>query len=76
MPRQRREVIGMKGAGQCPKCGCFTSKVIDSRPIDTGTRRRRVCAECSTRWTTVEVPLGEWQTMKKLKKLFDRTKSP
>ena len=57
-------------------CGGFTSNVIDSRPYDTGTRRRRVCAECSTRWTTVEVPIEEWKTMNKVKKLFENVKSP
>ncbi|AKK06121.1 transcriptional regulator NrdR [Corynebacterium mustelae] len=40
----------------CPFCHHEQSKVIDSRVIDSGTaiRRRRECASCSGRFTTIE----------------------
>ncbi|MGN1014019.1 MAG: transcriptional regulator NrdR [Butyricicoccus sp.] len=41
---------------QCPKCGHPESKVIDSRPTQTGNsiRRRRECLGCGRRFTTYE----------------------
>ena len=40
----------------CPKCGHFDSKVIDSRSSDAqdAIRRRRECLECGQRFTTYE----------------------
>ena len=40
----------------CPFCGQFDSKVIDSRPTDEGQaiRRRRECNACQKRFTTYE----------------------
>ena len=48
----RSEVSGMK----CPYCGCDGTRVIDSRPAEEGNsiRRRRICDECSKRFTTYE----------------------
>jgi len=37
----------------CPYCGS-ASRVIDSRPIQDGVRRRRVCKVCTKRFTTHE----------------------
>lgn len=37
----------------CPYCGS-ASRVIDSRPIPDGVRRRRVCKVCTKRFTTHE----------------------
>ncbi len=41
---------------KCPSCGCFDSKVTDSRPVDEGgsIRRRRECLQCGRRFTTYE----------------------
>ena len=41
---------------KCPFCGHDNTRVIDSSPADEGTsiRRRRVCDECSRRFTTYE----------------------
>ncbi len=39
---------------KCPYCGDIESKVIDSRSIGDGTRRRRQCLHCGTRFTTYE----------------------
>lgn len=41
---------------KCPFCGCWDSKVIDSRPCDEGgsIRRRRECQKCGKRFTTFE----------------------
>ncbi|MBI2832637.1 MAG: transcriptional repressor NrdR [Chloroflexi bacterium] len=38
----------------CPYCGYHDSKVIDSRDVDDGIRRRRQCLECNARFTTYE----------------------
>jgi transcriptional repressor NrdR len=40
----------------CPFCGQFDSKVMDSRPTDEGQaiRRRRECNACQKRFTTYE----------------------
>jgi len=38
----------------CPNCGRRESRVIDSRSIDEGVRRRRRCLACSARFTTYE----------------------
>ena len=41
---------------KCPFCGSENTRVIDSRPADDSNsiRRRRVCDECSKRFTTYE----------------------
>ena len=40
----------------CPSCGASDSRVIDSRPADSGraVRRRRHCETCGHRFTTYE----------------------
>jgi transcriptional repressor NrdR len=38
----------------CPYCGYIDSKVIDSRDINDGIRRRRQCLSCEKRFTTYE----------------------
>jgi len=38
----------------CPYCGYDDSKVIDSRDINDGIRRRRQCLQCRSRFTTYE----------------------
>lgn len=38
----------------CPYCGYRDSKVIDSRDINEGIRRRRQCLQCGSRFTTYE----------------------
>jgi transcriptional repressor NrdR len=39
---------------RCPYCDSNDSRVIDSRDINNGVRRRRQCIECSSRFTTYE----------------------
>ncbi len=39
---------------RCPACQHEESRVIDSRTIRDGIRRRRSCQECGTRFSTVE----------------------
>lgn len=39
---------------QCPYCGFADSRVIDTRAISDGVRRRRECNECHKRFTTYE----------------------
>ena len=38
----------------CPYCSYHDSKVIDSREINDGIRRRRECLKCDSRFTTYE----------------------
>jgi len=38
----------------CPYCGYYDSKVIDSRDVNEGIRRRRQCLSCDARFTTYE----------------------
>jgi len=38
----------------CPYCGYSESKVIDSRDVEDGIRRRRQCLRCDSRFTTYE----------------------
>ena len=38
----------------CPYCGYSDSKVIDSRDVNDGIRRRRQCLSCNARFTTYE----------------------
>ena len=38
----------------CPYCSYQDTKVIDSRDVDNGIRRRRQCLSCNTRFTTYE----------------------
>jgi len=39
---------------ECPYCGHQDSKVIDSRDVNDGIRRRRQCLSCEARFTTYE----------------------
>jgi transcriptional repressor NrdR len=39
---------------QCPYCNYQDSKVIDSRDVNDGVRRRRQCLKCDARFTTYE----------------------
>ncbi|MEA2085782.1 MAG: transcriptional regulator NrdR [Chloroflexota bacterium] len=41
---------------KCPYCGYQDSKVIDSRELSGGIRRRRQCLSCGSRFTTYERP--------------------
>ena len=63
----------------CPACRADDTKVIDSRIADDGyaIRRRRLCPQCSYRFTTYErleeLPLTIVKSAG-LRELFDRTK--
>lgn len=64
---------------RCPFCGESDTQVKDSRPTDDGSaiRRRRFCASCTERFTTVErVQLRELTVVKadNRKVAFDRDK--
>ena len=39
----------------CPKCGYGFTKVVDSRYIPNGKKRRRECAGCGTRYNAIEI---------------------
>lgn len=44
---------------RCPECGVDDDRVVDSRPADHGdaVRRRRACAACGARFSTMERPV-------------------
>ena len=39
---------------KCPYCSSDNSRVIDSRDVNDGIRRRRQCMNCNSRFTTYE----------------------
>lgn len=41
---------------KCPHCGNSRSRVVDSREVEGGIRRRRLCLGCNKRFTTLEKP--------------------
>ena len=62
---------------KCPHCGFEDSKVLDSRDIDDGVRRRRQCLGCDSRFTTYErIQKSSLYVVKKDKRreLFDKGK--
>ena len=63
---------------KCPYCGFSESKVVDSRPADEGSiRRRRECLQCERRFTTYEtVESLPMVVIKKdgIRQTFDRSK--
>jgi transcriptional repressor NrdR len=64
---------------RCPYCGSTNTQVKDSRPSEdhAAIRRRRICSECSGRFTTFErVQLRELTVVKKSGRRvpFDRDK--
>ena len=63
---------------KCPICGCTDSKVVDSRPTEHSTiRRRRECLSCKYRFTTYEaIEMTPIVVIKKdgSKELFDKNK--
>ncbi|MDD5287761.1 MAG: transcriptional regulator NrdR [Dehalococcoidales bacterium] len=62
---------------KCPHCGYVDSKVLDSRDVDDGVRRRRQCLSCDTRFTTYErIQKSGMFVFKKDKRreLFDKNK--
>jgi len=61
----------------CPYCGFNDSRVVDSRDVDEGIRRRRQCLRCESRFTTYEriQPVNLFVIKKDdRRELFDRQK--
>ena len=56
------------GAGSAMgcRCGAPLTGVLDSRPIENGSRirRRRMCGACGHRFTTYEISQEEWDRLK------------
>ncbi len=63
---------------KCPNCASMESKVVDSRPTDSNSiRRRRECIQCKRRFTTYEVIDSIPILVRKkngTKEIFDRNK--
>ena len=47
----------------CPKCGYGFTKVVDSRDIPNGKKRRRECAGCGTRYNAIEILEEDYQNI-------------
>ena len=41
---------------KCPRCEADRPRIIDSRPRNSTTWRRRECRKCGYKWNTIEVP--------------------
>ena len=55
----------------CPNCGSQNAYVIDSWVVyEAQQRRRRMCADCKTRFTSVEIPLERMQELENKEKIF------
>ena len=48
----------------CPNCGYAFSRVVDSRNICNGKKRRRECVGCGERYNCIEVSEAEYRKMK------------
>ena len=62
---------------RCPYCGERETRVLDSRPVEIRSRRRRECSRCGKRFTTYEVverPLLMVQKQDGSLEAFDRQK--
>ena len=57
----------------CPKCGSMDVYVTDSRPHGASTRRKRKCAACAYRWSTIEVPE---QALREIKNAVQHLEKP
>lgn len=51
----------------CPNCGGETH-VVDSRPKEDSTHRRRECIECKHRFSTVKIDADYYETLKPVDK--------
>lgn len=51
----------------CPRCGSTNVYTLDSRDGKHGRIRRRRCADCDSRWTTVEIGAEEYERLKRLR---------
>ena len=56
----------------CPKCGYGYSKVVDSRVIQNGKKRRRECLGCGIRYNCIETSEEQYE---KMTSLFNKIKN-
>ena len=50
---------------RCPKCKSEQVFVVDTRPKDETTWRRRACTSCGYRFNTMELEESEYQDLKR-----------
>ena len=55
----------------CPNCGNEKSLVIETRRRNLFSRRRRECSECTHRWTTAEIDIGELERLQDIEQRYD-----
>ena len=59
----------------CQLCGSDETSVVDSRHNEDETvRRRRICKKCGTRFTTFEITMDEYFTLRKIEELAIKMK--
>lgn len=53
------------GAMKCPLCGATNTLVVDSRPLEGGSLRKRrfECRDCKERFNTIEVTQGAYEEL-------------
>jgi len=39
---------------RCPRCECTHHRVVNTRAVKQGIRRRRVCRHCGRTWWSIE----------------------
>lgn len=50
---------------RCAKCQSENVKIIDSRKSGNNSiKRRRYCMACGERFSTIEIPIGEYSALK------------
>lgn len=56
----------------CNECGFNISIITDSRSCEVDfLKRRRKCLNCDNKYTTVEIHLGEYESLYKIKESID-----
>lgn len=64
---QLRGLISQTQLKECPNCAKQTSRVIESRKVFDGTRRRYSCTSCDYRYTTFEVGSEVYDELRELR---------
>lgn len=58
----------------CDQCGRDSMIVLDSRPMESGRRRRYRCLNCERRITTYELPADRLAEVRRRAEAFERVR--
>jgi len=59
---------------RCPRCDSEKLSVADSRHREGRIYRRRECRDCGYRFSTIELPIAEWDRHQREKEAIARLK--